>query len=448
MHILNFSLEWENSGMFKISNVLEQSLESNANKPRSPGYQGLPTADQEKIHLLSDLLPYDPCDRSKERLEKSLNEYRFLLTALDRAMGALEREEFSLFDPLVGENACQIRALKNALVFNTSPIDKSLLPRIREIKNKLDLISYNVQDLVDEGISLKGLLESEDANISLNYNELYLATSYFLTIVKVDRPSKSDLPYIKNEYTDPKKLKELGNIGTMFAESLIKNLRITLSQMSCQFVQTLADILPLPQQIQDAVSDKYMIIHRRLQCLPCYWTTLLLMLEALKSEIPIVVIGHQMAEEKDAKIQDETTIFFEATAQGYIETSKDSFDPNQPALILLGSSYGKSQDMPKIETWRKELVKHGPMDLVLAYAAIHRQYPDESKDPLVEQIDDKRFDHCKKQAEEWGCSVENPSLFFLSHAFCDKIGNLSKHTLHDQLESIIRSKRQSCAKSV
>ena len=70
----------------------------------------------DKKQFLSVLLPYNAAEKTGERLGDGLREYLLLLTMTEDAMQALQKGELSLFDPLVGENACQIRAVKIALI--------------------------------------------------------------------------------------------------------------------------------------------------------------------------------------------------------------------------------------------------------------------------------------------------------------------------------------------
>ena len=64
-----------------------------------------------KCHFLSDLLPYDPQTKCGDRLLAGLKEYDFLLTAAENSADLINKGHISGFDPLVGENACQISAL-------------------------------------------------------------------------------------------------------------------------------------------------------------------------------------------------------------------------------------------------------------------------------------------------------------------------------------------------
>lgn len=387
----------------------------------------LSIADSSRRYSLSELLPYNPKIKTGERFIAGLKEYDFLLTTAEHAMELLSKEHISCFDPLVGENACQIRALKNCLIFSKYPVKvDELLLKIQLARKKIDELFERTGKFNDNHFSLSQILENTDINLSLTYSEIYLIKAYLLTIVKTIKPAKQEIPFVKNEYTDTKKLKTIKPIGTMFAESLIKKLRESLSAFSVSFVQELSSRLA-PEPLHSAMMDKFYIRHNRLHCLPCYWVTKLLMIQALKSQIPLVVIARQLAKDKNHEIIGEVPLFFNSTLLEYKYASFDSFNPNAPALVLLVNSCRKTHEFPNIRDWKKELLKRNPIDLILAYAAAHRQYPDTTKHDLVSQIQDEQYKFYKEKAAEWGCSIENPSGFFLSHAFCDKIENISQH---------------------
>lgn len=384
-------------------------------------------ADTTKRYLLSDLLPYDPQSKTGNRLASGLKEYELLLVVAEQAMESLAQGKFSCFDPLVGENACQIRAVKNCLIFAQYPVDfNGLLKVIRATKEKIAFVAAQSPGDNDKEVSLGKLLKNEGGELILTYSEMYLIKAFLLTIVKTGKAPKEEFPFVKNEYTDIKKLKAIVSIGTMFAENLVKKVRESLSLFSVAFVREL--VLNNPASDGTIInSDKFLVRHNRLHCLPCYRMTKVLMLQALHSRIPLVIIARQMAKDKNYEILKEVLLCFKSTSYGYEPRPLSSFSPHEPALVLLANACRNSHEFPELEYWKKELAEYNPVDLVLAYAAAHRQYPDVNFDYLVKQERDEEYNFYKSKAVEWGCTIENPSLFFLSHAFCEKIEYVPKH---------------------
>lgn len=377
-------------------------------------------------HLLSHLLPYDPSVKVGPRLKDGLKEYLLLLASTELAIQSLQQGELAKFDPLVGENACQIRAVKLALIIKKFSFDTGrLLEKIAELKIKVEELLNHGR--FEEQISLRDVLEGEGLNFEIDYSILFLIKSYSLSVVKVPRPFKSELPLVKNESTDSKKLKEISSVGSMFADNLVTNLREKLSASSVVFIQGLVKDWCSMDPCVEMVSDKFSVYHRGLKCIPCYWTTRVLMKEALNHSIPVVMIAEQKAKDRNYETVRKTSIFFQPTSYGYKQVDQSLFDPNEPAVILLGATCRNDEELPDNQDWIEELLEYSPDDLILAYAASHRQYPDSAKDALVKEIQDTEYNDYKSKANEWGCSSENPSRFFLSHAFCDRIGNIQSH---------------------
>jgi len=375
----------------------------------------------EERHSLSELLPYDPSVKKGERLKDGLKEYHLLLVAAEQAIASIRQKELKHFDPLVGENACQIRAVKLALIFSKKTYDcDKLLGKVLAAKTLSEKFQNTLPELLSQNTSLQDLLTNENFSVSLTYGEFFLIKSYLLTKVKVSEPFRNEKPLVKNERTDTKKIKEISSVGSMFADNLVRNLREYMSTLSVHFVQNISKKFSCSMKM---VSDQFLIAYKRLQCLPCFWTTRLLMRQALSSSIPLVMIVQQKASDLYYKAVQNVVLFFRATPEGYQPIDPSSLPPDAPALILVGTTCRKLCDLPEKKRWIEELLEYSPVDLLLAYAAVHRQYPDTSQEHILEKISDDSYAYYKTKAEEWGCSMENPSRFFLAHAFCDTVRN-------------------------
>jgi len=376
---------------------------------------------RERVHALSHLLPYPLEVKKKERLLAGLKEYFLLLTAIEQTAEALLDKKLQFFDPLVGENACQIRALKLAVVLREKEFDLPfLLSQVQGIKDRLNELKYTAQS----DLSLQDVIEQHSLELYLNDSELYLLRAYLLSRVKMIRSSPLTHPLLKNEYTDTKKIKEIGSVGSQFADDLVEKLRQDLSQSSVRFVQKAAEKLLVPDTSLHMISDDFLVVHRGLHCIPCYWMTKILMYLAQAKEMPIVLLAEQVAKDQGHRVIERIALFFEKTKEGYRVTTQESYDTDLPVLIFHGKSCRDTREFPSKEQWTEELLAYNPIDLLLAYAAAHRQYPDESKDMLVSAHLDDEYTYHKETSNKWGCSLDNASLFFLSHAYCDTVRSI------------------------
>ncbi len=376
-------------------------------------------------YSLSSLLPYDPAVKINDRLKAGLKEYLLILNATHEAMLQLEQGNLKFFDPLVGENSCQIRAIKLAItIINCSFDIPRLLADVLLSKSKIEQALSHFSKIQKRKTSLKYFLENEGCEIFLSKAEQFLIKSFILTRTKVLKEEALSKPLVKNDTTDSKKIKEFGDVGSLFAKNFVTHLRQQLSETSVQFVQRISK--DGCQKNSTMVSDHFLVEHNKLHCIPCFWSTKIALEEAKSYGTPIVMQAQQKAKDQDYKIVDTTTIYFESTPTGYKRTTRCKLDPEIPALVLLGTTCRNSDQLPSKENWIEELSQYCPTELITAYAAAHRQYPDESKEAHFFTIDDQDYHSYKSKAFQWGCSLENPSLFFLAHAFCDKVKNL-KH---------------------
>lgn len=156
---------------------------------------------------LSSLLPYALADKNKQRV---LKDYYFLLKAAEETLDALENGHLDQFDPLVGENMCQIRALKTAMIAG------EVLQSLPDLRNGLLRVR--------EKLRLNPKIE--DLEVLLTEDELFLIQSFLLTRVKVSQSSKSLL--LREEKTDLKRLQQMGATSA-FANDLVKKIRRDLS---------------------------------------------------------------------------------------------------------------------------------------------------------------------------------------------------------------------------
>ncbi|RDD36620.1 hypothetical protein TrispH2_011449 [Trichoplax sp. H2] len=377
---------------------------------------------QRDFHL-SQLLPYDPNVKKERRLINGLKEYLVLVIATEHVMEMLSKYDINKFDPLVGENACQIRAIQTALVFLKHPLvnNQVLSSKINRIKLQCLSMLQDIERVIKEGFSLSNLLKEKNIELNLNFDEIFLIESYLLTKVKIVLPPRQENPIVKNEYTVTKKIKEISSVGSTFANKLVARLRQNLSEHSVQFVQELAYQLELEESIKQMISADFVVMHRKLKCIPCFWTAKVITEAALSFGIPIVMHVQLKSKDRNYQLEHEIYLYFEATSSKYQNVCPSSLQKESPAIVLLGSTCRDFSNLPSISDWTKEITTSGPVDLLLAYAAAHRQYPDETSEI---NIQDKEFEFYRKKALEWGCCIQNSSRFFLSHAYCNHIENI------------------------
>ncbi|MCH9627113.1 MAG: hypothetical protein S4CHLAM2_07470 [Chlamydiales bacterium] len=380
----------------------------------------------DRSHLLSDLLPYHIKTKQHSRLIDGLKEYRLLLLAAEQALTHFLNGAFSDFDALVGENACHIRATMILLIANQPCLEiKNLLKRICCVLDKVNFAFKKGDFELHQSLYLFVLKNKIDIKIS--FCEKFLVSSFILTKVRELLPPNPSKWIVRNERTSTKKVKEISDVGSSFARDLVKRLRNLVSTASVSFIQEIAHIFPSNDPRHYMVSNLYCVSHDkfgRLKCLPSFWYTLALMRYAVLMDLPLVMVVSQIASDCGHKTLKKESFYFKVVKGSYRLVSPNQFEQRAPAVVVLGSCCRRSAEFPEFSDWKEEIQRYDPCDLILAYAAAHRQYPDESKDVLIEKSAPPLYHTYKSKALEWGCSLDNPSLFFLVHVYCDQIKNI------------------------
>lgn len=384
------------------------------------------------IEYLHQLLPYDPATRFRNELQNGLNEYQLLLNALLQAIKYYNAGKLEKFDSLVGENACQIRAIYIAWLA-TKKLNFSILQdQILLILDKLNSISHKrLPELFRKRKSLAFLLESEHLLLKLSREELFLVQSFLLSEAKKMQPNNHIISslLIRDE-VDLQKIKLFGNVTTNFVKNLIKRLRMQLSLDSIHFIRKLAQNTSNNHLIR-MTSDEFIKIHNHCFCIPCFWTFKSILTMIHNEKIPIIVHVNFMFEENEGKYRyvNETFLIFKTMRLNnsnsiLIETNLENFDLNQPAMIIRGIAV-ITGSMMNCSSWRQALSKYTLDEIILATAADHRQYPESRHNEKINELEDSEFEKYRHLAKTGGFSLDNPRTLLMNHIYASIPNHLS-----------------------
>jgi hypothetical protein len=376
---------------------------------------------------LTSLLPYDAGLKRTACLQKGLKEYQSLLRAFLEAVDCWGREEFEKFDSLVGENACQIRTVCLGLLASKSALNIPLLnKKILMALSQIDMLLQpgSIKKLVSSRLSLKALLEKEALDIALTAEEMFVLQAYLLCVmktVKSDGKLLSSLYFI--EHCDSKKYCRFGDVSTNFAAKLNNQLRKQLASASVQFVRSWACRLQ-DQSLMRMVSEEFTVLGNALPCIPMFWSCKTVFLAAQQQGIPLVI--HVKFVEKESQgytVVDEDCIVFQGDENTpFTEVDLSQADPDQPACVIQGIAV--SENGKGFTDWRALLKETSAMDVILAGAADHRQFPAPAQDALIEALNDEEYKNYKAMAKHRGFSEENPGTFFIQHVYAASVGKI------------------------
>lgn len=190
-------------------------------------------------YKLSQLLPFDMNTREhNQNLEDQLRIYETIHTVALKACHHWHHQNYSNFDALVSENACQIRTFW----IISNGIKKSIQTEL--LKDKLSATSI----LIERELKPENLKISKKNNLSLGQlfnnievelrkKEIFLILTYLLCIMIAKKPNESDeIPLFMTDKAD---FSCFPLIKKKQAESLNYKAKVLLSKLSVKYIMNL-----------------------------------------------------------------------------------------------------------------------------------------------------------------------------------------------------------------
>lgn len=375
--------------------------------------------------LLCDLLHYDPSQKKRADLVKSLQEYTFLLQVSKNALLDFMAHDFEKFDSIVGENACQIRAVQIAVIAMQgmdqfqSTIDQ-IKNRLAKIENLLS--GHSMDTLMREGRSLLDIVKQYELEIRLREDEFFIIQSYLLTEMKVcDWKNDFITSILRKDKCSPRVLqKKFPHISYSFLEKSANKIRKCMAMSSVEFVRQIARDLNNADLLK-MVTNEFEFEHNDLLCLPAFWCFKAVFSLALDNRVPLVFhIKFLNKTDQHFYVADEKFIYFQpcSNTQSYIEIDPNEYDMKIPSCIIEGVVCPHSDEVyPDKLEWEKRFKQHSVIDMLLAMGADHRQYP--NPDKSIGMIHEE-YESYKNLAQRFGFSLSNPTTFFVQHIYCSQ----------------------------
>src|SRR5579872_2173235 len=284
---------------------------------------------------LSRLLPYNTTVYNRnEAIDKKLKEYQTLLVLFQKAVVCLNNGELSRFDGLVGDNACQIPAVKIALLFKKiKGTCGDLQTQIKAVQDKIEALLSNVKKQPFKKEALQAFLDREKLDLVLTEDLAFALHSFILAEIKVEKVGGNKMPsLLQGMKTDHKKLITQGiDVTNQFAAKLANAAREAVSKASLAFVAEEAAALKDNKLV--AMTAKT-IVHNARECMPMFWSCKTVLLKAQKEGLPILIHAKFLDKEQVGfKVAEEATLLFKSDGMAY---TRDDMLPTQPALVVQG----------------------------------------------------------------------------------------------------------------
>jgi hypothetical protein len=372
------------------------------------------------------------CDFSTIRfgeLRKRLREYKVVVSALHAALQHFNNKDFEKFDALVGENACQIRAVKIAILSTKDPIPyQNLEKQAALVQGKLEALlqPQKILPIINTKVTLQELIQKEGLDIVLTEEEFFILNSFLLCLMKEPQDELSS-PFCIRDMGASQKLKEFdGEVSLTFANRILKRSRRLLSEASVRFAREMAWSAKDASLIK-MISNEFTHEINTWPTIPMFWTYKTLLKVAIRENVPIILHTKFIDSEGDKyRIKDEEMLFFKPHVDKgrtfYSLAEPTQQDLNKAAVVVQGV-VDLDRDNKKFckLRWRDKLIQHPITEIILAGAADHRQYPNESYEV---KIHDPEFEKYKGLAQQKGFSLHNPTLFLINHVYSVKVDKL------------------------
>lgn len=365
------------------------------------------------------------------KLKKGFNEYQFLLNIAERASTSWLGRKFHHFDALVGENACQIRAVFITRLATKGTLGFDLLEQAVLRAHKV--VSYllepkQIRSLDGEKKSLRTLFQERDElRINITKEQGYIILCYLLTVAKKLKYNNEKSLLQRSEVSAPKKLMSIGNISSKAAAQITDCAREIVSSSSVEVMREFAKEIG-NRELEELASKAFTVKIVGKESIPYFTTFKIALFIQLKERMPVVLIVQQHFSETNT-FGEKVPFFLKVDKEGsrYIEHPIELEDKLNPAIFCEGYTSKKNRDdFKSIDAWKKELSEINFKEMILSYSAAHRQYPDVSLDQKVIEKNVIGFQEYRNKGIVWGCSLENPSRLFFSHMYAATLGHINE----------------------
>ena len=369
---------------------------------------------------------------------------------------------YSKHDALVGENACHIRAFvlyEISLLTKDNPVFLSVLKdtiaHLTNIVHSIETVTIDNETAKDsvETFLVKNELIFKIPK-SFFFHIKYIIDSYLLTVTKESLPTTG---LTLRERTSYQPVRDWG-FAYNRAQYLVHNTQKVLSASSCEHILYEAELLNKPHlhQLLKIKKDA----HGR-SFIPQFFTAKVLFLRALQKNTPLLFKITRYF--KHTPIDNICLLLKPNQKQTDFEVCSNVSAKDAPIVMIEGVvNYDSIYE--SLEQYQNRLLSKSILEVILANFAIHPQYSgdlkhlpppfDEALSSLMQitpepksmpnrqtECDDlivensfneiyaekEDFERHRKYANEEGCSLDNPSLLFINHMYCENALNYAHY---------------------
>lgn len=377
---------------------------------------------------LIELLPYDEMMVIQNRKQKLaiLNLLRHFVSSMIDAVAAFQAGELEKFDAQVGETSCQIRAHKIVSMTEDSSVCGiiSFYPKLKSLLSSCDILIWPLvmEDLTSESVcnnshNLRSLFLSENLNMSLSDDMVFIFTSFFLALFC--KRDNLGIPYAINK----KLLKNQYEISSTTADKIIYQFQEINSFLSSEYVIRLLHKV-YSKNLAIYLSKQRCIGDRRRTVMPCYIITKAILDSMLSDKkLILILITNNKGDLINLIFKGQNGIF---KFQNNI--------PNKKSHIMVFKIH-TVMDLSNKQMVIREIEKNGLYNLLLANVTIHPQFSgnklkmlrnepfhNTDKELDIEILSYKHYyEQTKKFAHDSKIGIDEFSLFMIKHIYCKQL---------------------------
>lgn len=395
-----------------------------------------------------DLLPqsFETLLRDKKVIRSILLTLLLVIDVLIESQEAFYLDyTYTLFDPHVGENSCQIRAGILTYFAQTQLISRETVQKKMRLWSEKKVIASHLLANLDAKapsvlpINILELLKQHKLLFVVNEVDKFLFECLFLTIFKKEVRASN------RTVIDHFSLQERSSLSIKAVKKLTRYYQMDLSQYCCETIVRWAQTLGFHYKHVNMLRQLIRIDDDGRSVLPCFFSMEIILEHLKRHQTPILLVLHNthrtsspLCMRFDYDIR-QTAYQFRSYFHDAIEAQDCCFVVHAETEMSFASEQERESLVALIE-------KNSLSKIFLSYMAVHPQYSGQklapfSCNPLKTIAPDGltyhrlwfRYQRAKNSGVQMGCHQGNKSFIFIEHIFSDTFAHQSHiHCLPNQ----------------
>lgn len=346
---------------------------------------------------------------------------------IESQVSFFQEKQYHLFDPHVGENACQSRALQ-LLLYADKPEKKEV--EAENYLNYLRAFNLHLQEKItffcqntsaNHEISLIEFLKSNGLLFLLDLDQKYIFICYVLTKYK-------NMVNNQQSLIDSKRISSDAKISLKLCKKIVHYYQVALTDFCCDSMIRFSKELGYNFQYVNFLKKMLRKDDDKRSQLPGYFLTEVIISKLKDEKIPILIVIQNIHQTEPPRL---LYFHFDTALKSYrFLTCLSERDKDRPCFVIDAETEQSLVTDSDLGMMVNKLEQRRLSRVILSYMAAHPQYsgknlfalrenPFQRSDLITHPILSKHFKTDRKSGITMGCYLYNKSFFFIKHIFCD-----------------------------